>query len=390
MRKVKTLIVSNHPGTRQSVLEIFREIPDIETLGFAATGRDAVKKMHAAPPQLVFLDLTSAGDDILKTLLQIRNACPGVPVIPLSSEETHNPALILQTLSVGAVDYIVIPHDFLTDADQRRRLYLEIQKKLNIFFKRGQSQPTAATAAPAQPMRPAASGIPASRPSPARAADEAGLTTPVHEVRVVAVGVSTGGPNTLARLLNEIPEHFPVPILIVQHMPAGFTAPLARRLSAQVAIRVVEAANGLALEPGKAYIAPGNHHMEVGERAGKVSLQITQGPPENSCRPSVDVLFRSVARVFGPGVLAAVLTGMGQDGLRGAESITQAGGKVLAQDEATSVVWGMPGAVVQAGLADQVMPIDRLAREIVNRAPSPNPLKAALLEEMSAHQSGRV
>jgi two-component system chemotaxis response regulator CheB len=209
-------------------------------------------------------------------------------------------------------------------------------------------------------------------------------------VRVVAVGVSTGGPNTLAKLLNEIPEDFPVPILIVQHMPEGFTAPLARRLSTQVAISVVEAANGQALKPGKAYIAPGNKHMEVSKSSGGATLQITQGPPENSCRPSVDVLFRSVARVFGPGVLAAVLTGMGQDGLRGAESVTLAGGKVLVQDEATSVVWGMPGAVVRAGLADQVMPVERLAREIVHRTPSPNPLKAALLEEISAHQSGRV
>jgi two-component system chemotaxis response regulator CheB len=184
---------------------------------------------------------------------------------------------------------------------------------------------------------------------------------------VVAIASSTGGPNALADIFARLPADFPVPIVLVQHMPPMFTRLLAERLSAQFPIRVHEGASGSVLEPGHAWVAPGDHHMIVVRNALSVRLLLHQDPPENSCRPAADVLLRSVAQAYGAHSLAVVLTGMGQDGLRGCEAIKAAGGQILAQDEATSVVWGMPGYVARAGLAERVLPLSLIADEILRR-----------------------
>ena len=181
---------------------------------------------------------------------------------------------------------------------------------------------------------------------------------------ILAIGVSTGGPNALADLLPRLPSAFPLPIVIVQHMPPVFTKHLATRLSSQCKFEVVEAAAGDVLTPGKAWIAPGDFHMTVRRRGAETIVGLDQRPPENSCRPAVDVLFRSVAEAYGARTLGVILTGMGQDGLRGCEQIHHSGGRILVQDEATSVVWGMPGAVARAGLADTILPLDRIAGAI--------------------------
>jgi chemotaxis protein methyltransferase CheR len=184
-------------------------------------------------------------------------------------------------------------------------------------------------------------------------------------VDVVAIGVSTGGPNALAAIVPRFPADLPVPIVVVQHMPPLFTRLLAERLTNLGPVPFVEATAGLKLEAGKGYIAPGDWHMTLQREGDAVQIALNQEPPENSCRPAVDVLYRSVADTYGPHTLAVVLTGMGSDGQRGAETIRTHGGRVLAQDEATSVVWGMPGAVVKAGLADGVLPLDDIALGIV-------------------------
>jgi two-component system chemotaxis response regulator CheB len=190
---------------------------------------------------------------------------------------------------------------------------------------------------------------------------------PRPRVDIIAIGVSTGGPNALAALLPALPAVLPVPVVIVQHMPPTFTKLLADRLNAAAALHVVEAKDGDELRPGGVWIAPGGHHMVV-ERAGFASrIRTNLEPPENSCRPSVEPLFRSVTAIYGEHVLGAVLTGMGNDGLRGAEQIRLAGGQVLAQDEATSVVWGMPGFVARAGLADAVLPLPAIAAAMIDR-----------------------
>jgi two-component system chemotaxis response regulator CheB len=188
---------------------------------------------------------------------------------------------------------------------------------------------------------------------------------------VLAIGASTGGPNALAEVFSRLPADLPVPIVLVQHMPPMFTRLLAERLSAQFPIRFHEAGSGSVVEPGHAWVAPGDHHMTVVRDGLHVRLLLHQDPPENSCRPAVDVLLRSVARTFGPESLTVILTGMGQDGLRGCEAVRAAGGQILVQDEATSVVWGMPGFVARAGLADRVLPLPQIADEILRRVRQP-------------------
>jgi two-component system chemotaxis response regulator CheB len=184
---------------------------------------------------------------------------------------------------------------------------------------------------------------------------------------VLLVGSSTGGPDALERVLSQLPADFPLPILVVQHMPVGFTRLLAERLTARTELSAAEAAPGVALLPGQIWVAPGDYHLALRQSAGVVTLQTNREPPENSCRPAVDVLFRSAAEVYGPAVLGVVLTGMGSDGLKGSEAVVRAGGQVLAQDEATSVVWGMPGAVARAGLASGILPLTAIADAIMQR-----------------------
>jgi two-component system chemotaxis response regulator CheB len=211
----------------------------------------------------------------------------------------------------------------------------------------------------------AASARPAGRP--AIGAPGGGRTAAAARAELVAIGASTGGPRALATILERLPRDLAAPIVIVQHMPPLFTKSLAERLDGGTPLRCAEGEDGAVLEPGTVWIAPGNWHMKVVREGNTASLRLTGEPPENSCRPAVDPLFRSAADAYGPGALGVVLTGMGQDGLRGAERIRERRGALLVQDEATSVVWGMPGAVARAGLADRVLPVRDLAAEITRR-----------------------
>ncbi|MFM2152722.1 MAG: Chemotaxis response regulator protein-glutamate methylesterase, partial [Pseudomonadota bacterium] len=219
--------------------------------------------------------------------------------------------------------------------------------------------------------------------------------TGVPRVDVVAIGVSTGGPNALASLVPKLPADLPVPIVVVQHMPPLFTRLLAERLTNLGTVPFVEGVAGMKLEPGKGYIAPGDFHMTVVREGDDVQLALNQDPPENSCRPAVDVLFRSVADAYGPHALAVVLTGMGSDGLRGIEVLRSMGVRNIVQDEKTSVVWGMPGAVAKAGLADQILPLDDVPLAIVRgvregRSWNPAGLASMLVADAEARQAARA
>ena len=197
------------------------------------------------------------------------------------------------------------------------------------------------------------------------------------EADVVVIGSSAGGPKALLRVVADLPADLPVPVAVVQHMPMMFTRILAERLSAVSRISVSEAENGAPLSPGQVWVAPGGTHLEVRRARDGVVMATTLGPEENSCRPSADVLFRSTAAVFGGRVLAVVLSGMGKDGQKGCEAIRASGGHVIVQDQATSVVWGMPGAVFRAGLADAVLPLEDLGAEIVRRTRARSPAEIA-------------
>jgi two-component system chemotaxis response regulator CheB len=234
------------------------------------------------------------------------------------------------------------------------RLREDLIPKIKQFFRLpGQSSPSAKPeATPPQP----APAIWRNTPIPA--------STKVRP-KVVVIGVSTGGPTALGEILPEVPAGFPLPILLVQHMPPLFTRSLAERLAVVCRIPVAEAVQGAPVEPGQIVIAPGDFHLKVITKDGTVRVNLDQSPPQNSCRPSVDALFASIAEVYGGAIVAAILTGMGQDGLRGAGIIHAQGGSILAQDEASSVVWGMPGAVVRAGFADRVLPLNQLVPAIL-------------------------
>ena len=189
-----------------------------------------------------------------------------------------------------------------------------------------------------------------------------------RKIDLVAIGASTGGPNTLATTFSRFPANLPVPIVVVQHMPPVFTRHLADRLSRESNLPVVEAEDGMVLEAGHAYIAPGDRHMVLARASAGGRIVLNEDPPVNSCRPSVDVLFHSIEELFGGRVLTVVLTGMGEDGLAGVRALREKDAPVLIQDEASSVVWGMAGAVARAGLADAALPADELGNEIVRRA----------------------
>lgn len=181
---------------------------------------------------------------------------------------------------------------------------------------------------------------------------------------IVVIGSSTGGPQALSKLIGQLPANFPVPVVVVQHMPPVFTRHLATRLNKYSSLDVKEASGGEPLKAGQVLLAPGDFHLELTQESGQVTTVLQQTPHENSCRPAVDVLFRSAAKVYGDGCLAVILTGMGTDGLRGSKAIVQNGGNLLAQDESTSVVWGMPRAVLEAGLASRTLPVPLIANEL--------------------------
>ncbi len=354
MPKIRILVVDDAVVFRRLVTEELDNDPDLEVVGTAANGRIALAKMTQVNPDVVILDIEMPVMDGLATLAELRKTYPRLPVIMFSALTERGAAATLDALALGATDYFTKPANVggLDASLEVIRDQLIPEIKALCLGQQGRKETRKPVAQETQPT-------PASATPPPR--------LPRGQVEILAIGASTGGPNALADVFAKLPKDFRAPIVVVQHMPAMFTRLLAERLTAQFAIPVQEGASGKMLMPGHAYIAPGDYHMMVVRDGTQRRLLVNQDPPENSCRPAVDVLFRSVAKTFGPNSLAVVLTGMGQDGLRGCEFLREAGGQILAQDEATSVVWGMPGFVARAGLADKVLSLAMIADEILRR-----------------------
>jgi two-component system, chemotaxis family, protein-glutamate methylesterase/glutaminase len=307
--------------------------------GTAANARIALARVAQLAPDVVLLGSDPEADDGPEELAAVRDACPGLPVLRL---DRHRP-------SAGPPDAgeaLALPALVAWSGPALASFRVRLLARLRTLARRGRGE----VVPPGPRARPSAMVLP-------------------RRVELIALGASTGGPNALAALLPALPADCPVPVVVVQHMPPVFTGHLAARLGALGALPVAEAVDGAALAPGQAWLAPGDHHLAVArDAAGGGRMRLHQGPPENSCRPAVDVLLRSAAESYGPGVLAVVLTGMGQDGLRGCEHVRAAGGQVVVQDEASSVVWGMPGHVARAGLADAVLPLEEIGPEVLRRA----------------------
>jgi two-component system chemotaxis response regulator CheB len=355
--RIRVLIVDDAVVFRRLVSEELSNDPALEVVGTAANGRIALARMLQVAPDVVILDVEMPEMDGLATLKELRKTRPRLPVIMFSALTERGAEATLDALALGATDYFTKPSN-LGGLDASLQV---IREQLIPQIK--------ALCAPHSPDTQGAGHKAPGAPAPALGAPpRPPVAGPIPgPVQVLAIGASTGGPNALAEVFHGLRADFPVPIVIVQHMPPMFTRFLAQRLSAEYAIPVQEAVPGAVLEPGKAWIAPGDYHMIVARDGSQVRMQLQQEPPENSCRPAVDVLLRSVAQAYGPNSLTVILTGMGQDGLRGCEFVSEAGGRILAQDEATSVVWGMPGSVARAGLADRVLPISLIADEILRR-----------------------
>ncbi|WP_392534443.1 chemotaxis response regulator protein-glutamate methylesterase [Nostoc sp. C117] len=345
MPKIRVLIVDDAVVVRSRISKILSIDPELEVVGVAANGRIALAKIPQVNPDIVILDIEMPEMDGLQTLAAIRQIYPYLPVIMFSTSTRTGAIATLEALSLGASDYATKPSNLGSVEAINQHIQADLIPKIKVFGAITTPFPTPSTVDPVV----------------------FGVSTNPKRVEVIAIGVSTGGPNALSVLLRELPADLSVPILIVQHMPPMFTKLLAERLSSKCQIPVNEAVPGVVLEPGQAWIAPGDFHLVVQRDKGVVRLATHQAPSENSCRPSVDVLFRSVAEVYGAGAIAVILTGMGQDGLHGCKCIREAGGQVLAQDKASSVVWGMPSFVVNAGLANQVVTLDQMASEIMRR-----------------------
>ncbi|MGO8791107.1 MAG: protein-glutamate methylesterase/protein-glutamine glutaminase [Terriglobia bacterium] len=353
MPKIRILVVDDSVVVRRMVSDALVADPQLEVAGTAANGRIALAKIPQVNPDIVILDVEMPELDGIGTLIEVRKLLPALPIIMYSTLTQRGAEATLDALSKGATDYVTKPSNVGSAAQGLECIRTQLIPKIKAICGRslGLSLPSSLAA------------VVASKKLPSHLA----FAHCEERIDIVAIGVSTGGPNALAILVPAFPRDLPVPVVIVQHMPPVFTRLLAERLAAKSQIRVEEGSAGAILKPGCAWIAPGDHHMVVACDHNQVALRTHQGPPENSCRPAVDVLFRSVAGVYKPHVLAVVMTGMGQDGLRGCEHIRELGGQILAQDQATSVVWGMPGFVANAGLADKVLPLDQLGVEIVRR-----------------------
>ena len=341
MTPIRVLIVDDSVVVREVLSQVLWSDPEIEIAGTASSGSLALSLVRQLKPDLVTLDLEMPGMDGFETLAGIRKLNPKLPVIMFSTFTERGAAVTLEALSRGATDYVTKPSQTGSAEAARQRVRDELIPKIKSLC------------APRVPLRLPVATVTQKRP-------------PVP-IDIVAIGTSTGGPNALADLIPQFPCDFPVPIVIVQHMPRIFTRQLAERLDELTPLLVREGHEGSKLLPGQVWIAPGDYHMTV-VRAGKdIALTMNRRAPEQACRPSVNVLFRSVAEIYGAHVLGVVLTGMGADGTGGAQAIREAGGAVIVQDEASSAIWGMPGRVVAAGQADRICPLGSIASEIVRR-----------------------
>jgi two-component system chemotaxis response regulator CheB len=346
---IRVLVVDDSLVVRSVLGEILKNNSATELVGTAPNGEVALLKIPQLKPDVITLDIEMPGMNGLQTLAEIRKVYPKLPVIMFSTLTEHGAAATLEALALGATDYAAKPSKAESLAGAREQIERELIIKIIAL------RPCAAPPPPKQPALPVVS-----RPI-------------CRRIDILAIGTSTGGPNALAEVVPKLPHDFPVPVVIVQHMPPLFTRLLAKHLGARAPLIVEEAQTGVALVPGHVWIAPGDYHMCVVREGDIQRLNLNQDPPEHSCRPAVDVLFRSVARTFGPHALAVVLTGMGSDGTLGSKAIRQAGGEVLIQDQTSSVVWGMPGSVASAGLADQIYPLGAIAPEIIRRVVSRRP-----------------
>jgi two-component system chemotaxis response regulator CheB len=376
--KIRVLIVDDSAVMRRIIMTSLMKHPDIEVVGTAGNGLLAIESIKRLNPDIVTLDVEMPEMDGITALREIRKSHPNLPIVMFSSTTQRGASDTMDALTYGASDYVGKPQAASDPAEAYRVLEENLIPKIKALCQSatGEGKKTIPLKERGAARREALS-MPAPEKITALPSAQTSSTInpkvvrqegrPLYPVNALCIGVSTGGPAALMKIFELWRTPLPVPIFIVQHMPPKFTTLLAARLTEIGAMPVQEPYDGQEALVGQAYLAPGGYHLELRQKGTKVLMYLNEDPPENSCRPAVDVLFRSAAKVYGQSLLAVVLTGMGYDGLRGAEDIIRNNGVVLAQDEATSVIWGMPGAIAQADLAEKILPLEAIPDEILFR-----------------------
>lgn len=350
----RVLIVDDSVVIRRLLSDTLSESEWIEVVGKASNGRLALQRIRQLNPEVVILDVEMPEMNGLETLAEIAKLPAPPRVIMFSTLTEAGADVTVEALALGASDYVTKPANVGGVAEGKREVRERMVPKVLALLPRHMANARAKNHPPPPPRRPTAD-------------KERTVSFATARIDLVVLASSTGGPNALAQVVPKLPRDFPVPLLIVQHMPAMFTGFLAKRLDDLSPLDVAEASDGELLSAGRVLIAPGGYHLSLAKSGGQLRTVLNQEPPENSCRPAADVLFRAAAAQQGAHCLGVVLTGMGKDGLVGCEHIKAAGGQVISQDEASSVVWGMPGWVSRVGVTDRVLPLDAAAGEIVRR-----------------------
>ncbi len=350
MKPLRILIVDDSTVFRKIIKDALSQIPGVEIAGVVTNGKDALLRTEALAPDIITLDIEMPGMNGIEVLIELQKKDFQGAVVMISSHTERGAPLTIEALELGAFDFILKPslpslqENFAALREMSRPIIQAIahRKKISEMLYGGESAPRITR----QPIAVSGENMPKATP------------------QIVAIGVSTGGPKALAEIIPDFPSDFPVPVLIVQHMPKGFTAEFAKSLNAKSQITVKEGEDGEAVRTGTAYIAPGGTHMKISQGASGKIIRITDDPPENNCKPSVDYCFRSVCNIYGKHTLAVVLTGMGRDGTTGSQLLHKSGARIIVQDEATSVVFGMQKEVIDAGAADNIYPLQKISSVI--------------------------
>ena len=352
--KARVLVVDDTIVVRRMLSTIIDRDDELEVVGVAQNGRIALRKLSLLQPDIVTMDIEMPELDGIETLRELRKTDRNIPVIMLSSLTEKGAQKTFEAIDAGANDYMAKPAN-LSDF---KTAVLEIETQLIPKLKAYSRIHRARTLLDA--------------PRQAKPSSEPPIRFPRRGIanktfNALCIGTSTGGPNALETFFTGLKSKLDLPIFIVQHMPPVFTRTLSERLNKLGPTTICEAEHGQIVQPGFGYMAPGGKHMELARFGQEMRIQLHEGPPENSCRPAVDVLFRSVAKHYGAATLAIIMTGMGQDGLKGCQVIAQAQGSILSQDKDSSLIWGMPRAVCEADLADEILPLDQIAPTLLKR-----------------------
>ena len=366
MDKLKALVVDDSVLYRKILTDILSAFPDIEMIGTAHNGKAAIEKIQKIKPDLITLDFEMPELDGIETLKKLREVSPGTRAVMVSSHTKAGADITMRALEEG--DFIAKPEtkNIQESKDLLQRQLKPIINALSIKHKLYGGAPSSSTAKTTASRSTATEQL-ISNADSIRKRMRAIMSPGSSRIDIVAIGISTGGPNALSKMIPMLPADFKVPIVIVQHMPPVFTAALADSLTKKSKLKAVEGSEGMLLEPGKIYIAPGGKQMKLEEDGSKqIRISITDAPPENNCRPSADYLFRSVAKHYKNNALGVIMTGMGCDGTKGLVIMKKLGAKVIAQDEQTSTVFGMPMEAIKAGVADVIAPLENIAGEILD------------------------